>query len=496
VDGKPDYLLAAERITKSFSGVPALRNGALKLSPGSVHALCGGNGAGKSTFLNIVMGLIPRDSGEISINGQAVNFASPAEAIQAGISIITQELTPIPGLTVAENIYLGREPMRLGLAINYDALFKKAQVFLASLRFPVNPRSLMSELSLAHTQLVEIAKAISHDSHILIMDEPTSAIGESETEILFDAIRNLKKRGVGIIYVTHRLTEVFQIADDYTVFRDGAFVETGKVAAIDRKKLVELIVGYNVVKSSRLESSHKKEPMLEVSGFSQAPKFKDVNFQVGKGEILGIYGLMGSGRSELLNAIYGLTRADSGSLRLNGKKLVNDTPGTSIDNGFALITEDRKSTGLALCRPIRENISISSLKAISLFGMVRGKSERLGVNQVSQRFKIRLASTEMPVQQLSGGNQQKVVLARCLLTNPIVLLCDEPTRGIDEGTKQEIYSFLSEFTQKGNCAIVVSSELDEILQVSDRILVFKQGKIVAEVSGSDATQQNLVHLAS
>lgn len=354
----------------------------------------------------------------------------------------------------------------------------------------------MSELSLAHTQLVEIAKAISHNGRILIMDEPTSAIGESETEILFDAMRNLKSRNVGIIYVTHRLTEVFTIADEYTVFRDGEFVKSGPIGEIDRQKLVELIVGRNVSKSKRLASLAVGEPMLEIRGFSQSGKFQDISLSVGKGEILGIYGLMGSGRSEFLNAIYGLTRPDAGTVVLNGKPVGNRTPEEAIGNGFALITEDRKSTGLALCRPIRENISLSALKPISLLGFVRGKSERLSVTRVSERFKVRLASIDMPVRQLSGGNQQKVVLARCLLTDPQVLLCDEPTRGIDEGTKQEIYAFLGEFADKGNCAIVVSSELYEILQVSDRIVVFKRGRIAAEVSGAEATQQSLTHLAS
>lgn len=491
-----EYLLEADGITKAFSGVPALKNGHFRLRSGSVHALCGGNGAGKSTFLNVVMGLLERDDGIIKIDGKPVHYASPADAINAGIAIITQELSPIPGLTVAENIYLGREPMIAGLAINYDALFKKAQKLLDELRFPVNAKSLMSEISLAHTQLVEIAKAISHDGRILIMDEPTSAIGESETEILFDAMRNLKNSNVGIIYVTHRLSEVFTIADEYTVFRDGEFIQSGPIGEIDRKKLVELIVGRNVSKSKRPDVTTVRDAMLEVKDFSQAPSFQGISLTVRKGEILGIYGLMGSGRSEFLNTLYGLTRPDNGAILLNGKATANRNPGESIANGFALITEDRKSTGLALCRPIRENISLSSLKPISLCGFVRGKSERLGVHRVSERFKVRLASVEMPVQQLSGGNQQKVVLARCLMTDPKVLLCDEPTRGIDEGTKQEIYAFLGEFVEKGNCAIVVSSELDEILQVSDRILVFKRGRIAAEVSGEDATQQNLTHLAS
>ena len=497
VEENPRYLLQAEGIAKAFAGVPALIDGRFKLKAGTVHALCGGNGAGKSTFLNIVMGLLERDAGTITIDGREVRFANPAEAIHAGVAIITQELSPIPGLTVAENIYLGREPMALGgTVVNYSALFAKAQRLLDDLRFPVSAKSVMSELSLAHTQLVEIAKAISHNGRILIMDEPTTAIGEKETEILFDAIRNLKKQNVGIVYVSHRLTEIFTIADEYSVFRDGRFVESGEIKDIDRPKLVELIVGRKVSKSKRQAIERELDPMLEIANFTQAPRFHDVSLKVAKGEILGIYGLMGAGRSEFLNAVYGLTRPDAGVVRLDGKIINNRNPGDGIDNGFALITEDRKSTGLALGRPIRENISISSLEAMSQMGFVNGRSERLNVGQASQRFQVKTASAELPVMSLSGGNQQKVVLARCLLTNPRVFLCDEPTRGIDEGTKQEIYAFLSEFVAKGNCAIVVSSELDEILQVSDRIIVFKRGRIAAELPGEEANHQNLTHLAS
>lgn len=495
MEQEPRYLLEADGITKAFNGVPALRNGKFQLRHGTVHALCGGNGAGKSTFLNIVMGLLERDGGVIKIDGKEVHFSSPAEALQAGIAIITQELSPIPGLTVAENIYLGREPMRAGLAVNYGALFDKAQKLLDDLRFPVDARAVMSGLTLAHTQLVEIAKAISHDGRILIMDEPTTAIGEAETEILFDAIRSLKQKDVGIVYVSHRLTEIFTIADEYTVFRDGEYIQSGAISSIDRPGLVELIVGRKIGKS-RNSARDSSAPMLEIESFTQQPSFQDISVKVEKGEILGIYGLMGSGRSEFLNAIYGLTRPDAGTVKLNGQVIRNDTPAHGIENGFALVTEDRKTTGLALCRPIRENISLSSLKPMSKAGFVRGKSERVSVANASQRFKVKAASHELPVQSLSGGNQQKVVLARCLLTDPRVFLCDEPTRGIDEGTKQEIYQFLREFAAAGNCAIVVSSELDEILQVSDRIIVFKRGRIAAELPVDEANHQNLTHLAS
>jgi ribose transport system ATP-binding protein/putative xylitol transport system ATP-binding protein len=487
-------LLSAEGVAKSYAGVPALRDGRLTLRRGSVHALCGGNGAGKSTFLYVVMGLIRRDGGRVTLRGEEVDFASPREALHAGVAIITQELSPIPGTTVAENIFLGREPTRFGL-VDYGALFAQADALLKRLRFSVDPRARIAELSLAQIQLVEIAKAISKDSEILIMDEPTSAIGEAETEILFDAIRSLKDHGVGIIYVSHRLSELFRIADDYTVFRDGAFVETGRMADIDRTRLVQLIVGRAIVEQA--PAAVETGPvMIEVEGFSQAPSFQDIKVEVREGEVLGIFGLMGAGRSEFLNALYGLTRADSGRVAIAGQSVTISSPRRAIDLGIALITEDRKETGLILCRPIRENIALSSLDKNSFIGFVRLARERGFVAAMAKKFSLRMASAENAVETLSGGNQQKVVLSRCLVTDPRILLCDEPTRGIDEGAKQAIYAFLRDFVKEGKAAIVVSSELDEVLQIADRILVFRRGRIAGELARADASHEALLHLAA
>jgi ABC-type sugar transport system ATPase subunit len=487
-------ILTAEGVTKSYSGVPALRDGRLTLRAGSVHALCGGNGAGKSTFLNVIVGLTRRDGGHVVLKGQDVDFGSPRESLHAGIAIITQELSPIPGTTVAENIYLGREPTKLGF-VDYSALFAQAEALLKRLRFPVEARARISDLSLAQIQLVEIAKAISQNREILIMDEPTSAIGEAETEILFDAIRSLKETGVGIIYVSHRLSELFRIADDYTVFRDGAFVETGRMADIDRARLVQLIVGRAVTEQVPVPAAIG-QVMIDVKGLTQGRFFQDIDATVRQGEVLGIFGLMGAGRSEFLNALYGLTKPDRGDIAISGKAIKASSPRRSLDRGMALITEDRKSTGLVLCRPIRENISLSSLDRKSLLGFVRLVWERGLIAAMVKKFSIRLATAENAVETLSGGNQQKVVLSRCLATEPSILLCDEPTRGIDEGTKQSIYSFLRDFVRDGKAAIVVSSELDEILQVADRILVFKRGKIAGELRREEATHENLLHLAA
>ena len=490
-------LLQAKGVAKSFGGVPALRNGCLELHAGSVHALCGGNGAGKSTFLNIVMGILQRDAGEILLQGQPVDFATPHEALSHRISIITQELSPIPGMSVAENIFLGREPKFAGLVIDYRALFEKADRLLKQLGFDIDPRVQMGRLSLAQTQLVEIAKAFSRQSDIIIMDEPTSAIGESETAILFDAIRRVTAQGAGILYVSHRLSEIFTIADSYTVFRDGGFVQSGQLADIDRRQLVKLIVGQEVrVTEKRRRASTQESALMSVAGFSRKGEFEDISLNVAPGEVLGIYGLMGSGRSEFLNCLYGLTRPDRGEARLRDRLLPKGNPAASIKAGLSLVTEDRKASGLVLSSSVSFNTSLSALPSLQRASVVDRAAERSLVNDLLLRMRIKLASPAMAVSGLSGGNQQKVVLARCVATNPICLLCDEPTRGIDEGAKREVYAFLASFAEQGNAVIVVSSEAPEVLDVSDRIAIFRKGRLTEVINGHSTTQKELLHLAS
>ncbi len=491
-------LLEADSVAKSFGGVAALKNGRLTLQPGTVHALCGGNGAGKSTLLNIIMGLLRRDAGVIRVKGEQVEFTTPAQALAHGLAIITQELSPIRGMTVAENIYLHREPRRAGIVVNYRRLYDDAAALLARLRFRVDPKAKMSQLSLAQTQLVEIAKAISRDSAILIMDEPTSAIGQGETDTLFEAIRHLTASGTGIVYVSHRLTEIFRIADHYTVLRDGAFVETGAIRDIDRAHMVRLIVGRAI--SEEFEAKARGEvqeaPMLEVTHLSRQGEFEDITLDVRKGEIVGIFGLMGSGRSEFLHALYGLTHASEGQIRPDGKALEPRAPADSIAAGLALVTEDRKDTGLFPSASLRHNISIASLPDLSRLSVVNRSHERKLVKSLVDRFRIKAASQEIPVSSMSGGNQQKVVLARCVTTKPRLLLCDEPTRGIDVGAKREVHDFLAEFARGGGSAIVVSSETPEILAISDRIVVFRRGRVAAQLEGRQTTQEQLLHLAS
>ena len=489
-------LVSASGVAKAFSGVPALIDGRIELRRGSVHALCGGNGAGKSTFLNILMGIIRADAGAIVCKGREVAYANPAEALADGVAMITQELSPVLDMTVAENIYLGREPRRAGWFVNQSKMIADATALFARLGFDINPRLRMRSLSVAKIQLVEIAKAISRDSDILIMDEPTSAIGEKETATFFEAIRSLQAHGVGIIYVSHRLTDIFSIADTYTVLRDGRFIETGPLAHIDRERLIGLIVGRELGERKRRAAAITNEVMLEARNYSRAGQFRDISLSLHKGEILGLYGLMGAGRSEFMNALYGNASKDSGELSIGGKRVEIHHPSDALSHGLSIVTEDRKETGLVLSSSVRRNITISALDRFAKFGFIRSRPEIAAVDSQIRRFSIRAASREMPVASLSGGNQQKVVMARCIETEPRILLCDEPTRGIDEAAKREIYAFLAGFVETGRSVLLISSEIPELLANADRILVFRRGRIAGEVSGAEATQERLVHLAS
>ncbi len=493
----PPLLLQADHVAKAYAGIPALRDGRLSLRAGSVHALCGGNGAGKSTFLGILMGITQRDAGDILLNGKAVHFQRPGDALAAGIAMITQELEPIPFMTVAENIWLGREPRRAGCIVDYKELNRRTRTLLDELEFEVDATSPMHRLSVAQMQLVEIAKAFSHDCQVMIMDEPTSAIGEREAETLFKAIRRLTARDAGIIYVSHRLSELAQIADDYTIFRDGSFVESGRMADIDRAHLVRGIVGQELQTiDHKVGRTCTADTCLNVNHLSRDGEFQDISLQVRPGEILGIYGLMGSGRSEFLNCVYGLTLPDSGSVTLQGKPLPVGTPASTIAAGMSLVTEDRKDSGLVLNGSVMSNIALSAYKRLSSWSVINARKENELAQRMVKRLQIKTSSLDLPVESMSGGNQQKVVLAKCLSTQPICLLCDEPTRGIDEGAKQEIYHLLDEFVRGGGAAIVVSSEAPELLHLSDRIAVFKGGRLVTISSDTALSQEALLSLAS
>ncbi|MGB3554502.1 MAG: sugar ABC transporter ATP-binding protein [Jannaschia sp.] len=491
-------LLEVEGLAKSFDGVPALRDGRFRLERGSVHAFCGGNGAGKSTFLKIVMGILSRDGGTIRLEGRPVSFSSPRAALAAGISIIEQELSPVPAMSVAENIYLGREPSGFLGRVDFGRMNRAAAALLDRLGFSIAPTDVMSDLTVAQVQLVEIAKAISYDAKVVIMDEPTSALGGAEADQLFRAIEVMKAEGKGVIYVTHRLSEIFGIADAYTVLRDGAFVETGRIVDIDKGRLVELIVGRPMTEEFVKANDPGSEVVLSVEGIDAAHGVRDVSFEVRRGEILGLFGLMGSGRTEVLERLFGLSPgARAGRMTLNGQELAPRAPADAITAGLALVTEDRKGSGLVMTQDVRANVCLARLEALSSTPlMMSAAREADAARRMIDLFGIRTASDRLGVSHLSGGNQQKVVLGKWFLTEPVVLLLDEPTRGVDVGAKREIYSIMSDFAAKGGSVILVSSEIDEVLGMADRTLVMRDGRVAGELQGGAMTAPALLTLAA
>ncbi|HGD3358007.1 TPA: sugar ABC transporter ATP-binding protein [Morganella morganii] len=490
-----EELLRVEGVRKAFGQVVALKNAQFSLKRGSIHALCGGNGAGKSTFLSILMGFIRPDAGEIYVKGRRCEFHQPIEALHAGIAIVQQELSSIPDLTVAENIWLGREPRRFGF-VDFKQLNRQTVELLTDLHFDISPSEKMRNLSVAEQQLVEIAKALSHaDADIIIMDEPTSAIGEEDAQKIFDVITRLTEKGKGIIYVSHRLSEIFQIADTFTIFRDGTFITDGPLADITREKLIELIIGREIKDEFAKFNEPTDETIMEVRELSRDDQVQDISLTLKKGEILGIYGLVGSGRSEFLDLIFGIEHADKGTIKIGDRFLDKHTPKDSINAGIAYVTEDRKDTGLMLGRSINENINIASFGAISTGGFIHDRKERARADDMITLFNVKTPDADQLVGNLSGGNQQKVVLGRWALIEPDVMLLDEPTRGVDVGAKKEIYKFMSEFALQGKGIVMVSSELSEIIGMSDRIIVFRDGRIAGELTAATATQTDLMKLA-
>tara|TARA_R110000751_G_scaffold137873_1_gene241428 strand:+ start:841 stop:2325 length:1485 start_codon:yes stop_codon:yes gene_type:complete len=489
-------LLHAKGITKSFSGVPALIDGQLALQAGTVHALCGGNGAGKSTLLNILMGILKFDSGTVMMDDRKIHFDSPQDALKAGIAMISQELEPVPEMSVAENIYLGREPRHYFGLIDRRTMYEQAAELLEALELGLSPEAKVGSLSIADMQMVEIARAISRDARVIIMDEPTSAIGEQETELLFKAIERLKARGTGIIYVSHRMNELFRIADEYTIMRDGAHIESGAMPEIDRHRLITTVLGKELNEEFTKTNAPSDNTLLEIDGYSRASDFQDISLHLKSGEILGIFGLMGSGRSEFLNALFGVTPVDQGEAMLDGKHYQPRHPADAMRAGFAYVTEDRKGSGLVMDASIKRNITLASIPGVSHLGFINEPRENLATVPFIDKLQIKANSMDMPVKQMSGGNQQKVVLAKWLQTDPRILLLDEPTRGVDVGAKREIYAFMSKFAQGDRAIIMTSSEIPEILGTSDRVIVFRKGRVSGVLSGDDLTQENLVRLSS
>lgn len=487
-------LLEVNNLSKSFSGILALENISFSLEAGSIHALCGGNGAGKSTFFNTLMGIYHKDQGSVVFKGKEVNFSSPKEAFDCGMAIVQQELSDIPYLTVAQNIFLGQEPCRFSF-IKQKELISKAQAILDKLGFKINPKKLMCRLSVADRQLVEIAKALSHDADVIIMDEPTSALDTEDTKRLFKTLRELADQGKSIIYVSHRLEEIFDIADRWSMFRDGKSVGSGYVKDITRSDLIELMIGTNLEQEFVKENQPKDHILFSAKNISISGKLDNINLSVRQGEIFGIYGLVGAGRSEFCHAIFGLDSAAEGEIIINGQQIKRSAK-SAIENKIAYVTEDRKESGLVLSSSVAENIALTSLKANTPFHFIHQKKEQSRVLDMIDKFKIKLASPHQIVRFLSGGNQQKVVLSKWILTRPEVLIMDEPTRGIDVGAKREIYSFMSDFARSGKSILMVSSDIHEVIGMCDRIAVFKHGKLMDILEDHNITQKTLMNLAA
>ena len=483
------WLLKAENISKSFPGVKALDKVTLTIEGGKVHTIIGENGAGKSTLMKILMGMLSPDEGVIFYKDEKVKFTSVNEAIKTGLSMIHQELLPFPELSIAENIFMGKEPtLSIPGWINTKEMNKNAALLMDKLGSKVEVTRAMKELSIADMQMVEIAKAISNQSEIIIMDEPTSALSNREIDILFGTIEELKKQGVAILYISHKMEEIFKISDTITVMRDGRHITTCDIGEIDQQKLISLIVGREINSIFDKKESTPGDEILSVSELT-GEKFKNINFNIRRGEILGIAGLMGSGRTEIVNSIYGLEKIIKGTIFINGKKVKIRSPKDAIKNSIGLVSEDRKKYGLVLGSSVKHNISLSSLRkfANGLFLNLKKENE-MADNQINQ-LTIKVTSRNQVANFLSGGNQQKVVIAKVLLNDADIIIFDEPTRGIDIGAKSEIYKLMTQLVSKGKAIILISSELPEILGLSDRILVIREGEIKAELSHVEATQE-------
>jgi len=488
-------LLHACRVSKSFQGVRVLNDVSLELRAGEVHAVVGENGAGKSTLMKILAGLHRPDSGVILMNGEEIQLSSPHIAFQAGIAMIHQELMPFLDLSVAENIFMGQEPVARWGFVHRAAMHRETDRRLSSLGVRLNPATKMRQLKVADMQLVEIAKALAHRASVIIMDEPTSALSHHEVEALFGTIRELSSGGVAVVYISHKLEEVFALADCVTVLRDGMIVGTHPREALDSESLIHLMVGREFNGERTERNRVRGDVALVVNSLGKAGKFSDISFDVHAGEIVGLAGLMGAGRTELVNAIYGLEPADSGEIRVHGAVTTTRAPRDAIEAGIGLVTEDRKCFGLVPTFGVRGNVTLAALRRWCRGSFIQNEAEQNVTDAQIRNLRIRAQDREQPVLTLSGGNQQKVVLARTLLTEPRILLLDEPTRGIDIGAKAEVHAVINELAAAGKAVVLVSSELPELLTLSDRILVLRGGRLSAELDARKTTPAEILHHA-
>ena len=491
-------LLEMKNLCKSFPGVKALDNVSLTVRPGTVHALMGENGAGKSTLMKCLFGIYSKDSGTITLEGKEVNFKSSKEAMENGVAMVHQELNQALTRTVTDNLWLGRYPKVGGIMVSESIMRKRTKEIFDQLEVHVDPRAIMSTMPVSQRQMVEIAKAVSYDAKVIVFDEPTSSLTETEVEHLFRIINMLRDKGCGIIYISHKMEEILRISDEVTIMRDGQYVATKPAKDLTMEEIIRLMVGRELTNRFPPKENVPGETILEVEHLSgKYTRLKEASFQLRAGEILGIAGLDGSGRTEVLENLFGAMTKASGTIRLHGKEIKNRNPRESIKNGFALLTEERRATGIFGIRDILDNTVISNLKHYLIGGIcLSNKKMREDTDWAIKAMRIKTPSQKTQIRSLSGGNQQKVIIGRWLLTKPEVLLLDEPTRGIDVGAKYEIYELIINLAKEGKGVIMVSSEMPELLGVCDRILVMSGGQLAGEVDAKTTSQEEILTLAA
>jgi len=498
-----EYRLEMRGVCKSFPGVKALDHAQLHLRPGTVHALMGENGAGKSTLMKCMFGIYKMDEGEIIFEGQKVSIADPLEALKMGIAMVHQELQPIPARTVGENIFLGRYPMKKALGfipiVDHKKMYEDTAALLKKVRMDFDPRQMLGELSVSQMQSVEIAKAVSANCKVLILDEPTSSLTQNEVEALFRIVDDLKREGVSIVYISHKMDEILRISDEVTIMRDGQYIGTWPAKELTTDSIITKMVGRELTNLFPQRENKPGEVVFRVEDFTSInPKsFRNVNFELRKGEILGVGGLVGAQRTELMEGLFGIRSHTTGRITYKGKEMRINRPKDAIDQGVAMLTEDRRATGILGVLSVADNISVASLKQYLDFHVCinDGKVEKLVQDNVA-KMNIKTPSSKTQIKSLSGGNQQKVLIGRWLANDPDVLILDEPTRGIDVGAKYEIYCIIAELAKQGKSIIMISSEMSELIGMSDRVMVMCDGRVTGFIDGQDATQESIMELAT
>lgn len=490
-----DFVLQMRAIRKTFPGVMALESVDFDLAAGEVHVLLGENGAGKSTLMKILSGAYQKDSGAVFLNGHEIDIKSPKHARLLGFSIIYQEFNLVPHLSAAENIFLGNEPQLFPGIIDRKKILTNAEELLAALGVRFDPRMPVRYLSVAQQQMVEVAKALSHEAKILIMDEPTSALTTGEIQELFSTIRGLKAKGVAIVYISHRLEEIFEIGDRVSVLRDGKYIATHRLAETSAAQLVRLMANRELREHFPKQKAAPGKELLRVENLTRSNKLRDINFSLRRGEVLGLAGLLGAGRTELARVLFGIDAKNSGRIWINGQEANLKSPASAIKLGIGFLTEDRKTQGLVLSLSVKENISLPNTDKLSRFGVLKRAAEEKLAHRFVENLRIKTPGVKQKTLYLSGGNQQKVVLSKWLAREAAILIFDEPTRGIDVGAKVEIYQLMNRLTAQGVGIIMISSELPEILGMSDRILVMHQGRISGEFEAGDATPEKILNAA-